>query len=46
MKTIKYIYLKTNMEKMPNNCLECQIKNCTLPIKKNKFEPEIKKILF
>lgn len=37
------LYYKLNMEKMPENCKECKVQFCSLPLKKNKYEPEIKK---
>lgn len=36
------ILYKTKMDKMPQSCLECGIDWCGLPLKANKYEPEMK----
>lgn len=37
------IVYKTKMEKIPENCKECTCYWCRLPLKNNKYEPELKK---
>lgn len=37
------LYYKVDMEKLPENCNECTFHFCRLPLKNNKYEPELKK---
>lgn len=37
------ITFKTKMEKLPENCKDCTCHWCRLPLKNNKYEPELKK---
>lgn len=37
------IVYKTNMDAIPANCKECSCHWCRLPLKKSKYEPELKK---
>ena len=37
------IYIKTDMEEFPENCLDCPAIHCTLPYKKNTYKDEVKK---
>lgn len=36
-------YELKNMECLPDNCLDCDVHFCKLPLKQNKYEPEVKK---
>ena len=37
------IVYRTKMESLPENCKECICQWCNLPLKNNKYEPELKK---
>lgn len=37
------IAYKTNLEELPKNCKDCPCHWCRLPLKDNKYEPEVKK---
>lgn len=37
------IAYKTRMDRLPENCKECTCQWCGLPLKNNKYEPELKK---
>lgn len=37
------IAYKTRMDRLPENCKECTCQWCRLPLKNNKYEPELKK---
>lgn len=36
-------YELKEMKRLPDNCLDCDVHLCKLPLKQNKYEPEIKK---
>lgn len=37
------LYYIVDMDKMPESCNQCKLHFCSLPLKKSKYEPEIKK---
>ena len=39
------IYVKLNMEEIPENCSACAYEHCNLPYKKNTYKDQIKKII-
>jgi hypothetical protein len=37
------VYYETKMNEIPKTCYDCKCEWCGLPLKNNRYEPEIKK---